>query len=56
MPKLIVEGVGEFEVESGKRLVLARLKTLPPINCMPAEATRDVPLAGWSSWRVNRSG
>ena len=23
MPKLVVEGVGEFEVESGKRLVLA---------------------------------
>ena len=53
MPKLKIEGVGEFEVQSGTRLVNA-LEDNGGEPRTAAVVMPAAPSAGWSSWMVNR--
>ncbi len=54
MPTLTVEGVGEFEVAEGKRLVLALTDDAGVTSCTPAAVKVVARPVGWKSWRVNR--
>jgi len=60
MPKLKIEGVGEYEVPIGTRLVNALEdnggKPLTVENpCTAAAGMPAAPPAGWNSWMENRS-
>jgi hypothetical protein len=52
--KLDVEGIGTFDVEDDKSIVLAIKETPGWTSCIPAEASRTVLLAGSSFWRASR--
>ena len=55
MPKLTVEGLGTFEVPTGKRLVLALEDDAKVISFTPAAAMPAAPPAASSLWPESRS-
>ena len=56
MPKLTVEGVGDFDVDTGKRLVLALTDEAGIDQLHACGGTPAAPPAGWSSSRASPLG